>query len=222
MHGTRADITRDERPVSAELPLHVKVPVQDVSALRILVNVAIPNLIRIKADVRINTAAQRGVRIETNDLEGRSGRRIQAEFVRQRQNIKYPEASADSCLSIPEGIPGKTNAWLKVFRGGVVADEAVHVHWPARAGEAWPDTRRCAIDERGDLLDSVVGIVRPGCELVAQSNVERQIRAEAPIVLNIPGEQAFTNRNFIGAARSECVQPDRRVVEQIIQRRIVV
>src|SRR5260370_21449107 len=85
---------------------------------------------------------------------------------------------------------------------------------PTRAGGAGRNARCGAIRNRGDFLDYVVGIRRQGCEFVAQSHVHGKIWTEAPIVLNVPGEEALSNGNFVGASGSECIEPVRSVGQE--------
>src|SRR4029077_14939329 len=213
MHRTRADITGDQRPAGAQLPLNIHIPVQHVGAMGILVNVTVSNAVRIEADVGIDSAAKHCVRVGADNLERRSGGSIQTELIGQREHIENAEGSAHRGFSVLERIPGKANSWFEIFAGGIVVNEAVHVLWTARAGKAGRDAGSSAIYDSSDFLNSVVGIVRPGRKFIAQANVKGQVGTEPPVILHVACKQAFADGNFIRTAGGKRVQSDGLVVE---------
>ena len=71
----------------------------------VLVDITISNVLGIKTDVWIDATAQCRVVVKSNDLKRRCGRGVEAEFVGQRQHIKYGEAATHRSFSVLERIP---------------------------------------------------------------------------------------------------------------------
>src|ERR1700674_2851850 len=222
VHGASPDVSDDGCPSRSDLTLDVKVPVQDVGALRILLYVTIPDTIRRKTDVVVDAATQccavTGIRstpaccgspsgpVQAYDLERSSRGGIQAKLVRQRQHVKDPETASHGGLPILQGIPRKANSRFEVFRGGIAGDKTVDMNWPTRTVGARSDTRCGAIRKRGDFLDSVVGVFWQCRKFITQTHVHGEIRTRPPIVLDISGKKALPDGDLIAVSGSECIE----------------
>src|ERR1700687_1544509 len=222
VHGASPDVSHDGCPSRSDLTLDVKVPVQDVGALRILLYVTIPDSIRCKSDVVVDATAQRRTvtgtcgtfaccsspsgLVQADDLERGSRGGIQAKLIRQRQHVKDSETAPHGGLPILQGIPRKANSWFEVFRGGIAGDKTVDMNWPTRTVGARSDTRRGAVRKRGDFLDSVVGILWQRRKFITQTDVHRKIRTRPPIVLDIPSKKALPDGDLIAVSGSECIE----------------
>src|SRR2546429_5814664 len=102
------------------------------------------------------------------------------ELIRQRKNIKQASAAPDGHLSIAERIPGKTYAWLEVFPCRV-ADEK-------RVAEM-----RVGVSEVSQVGELAINFRRYGGHLVAQPQIQCEIREPAPVVLQIPAKDGLSN-----------------------------
>src|SRR5712691_6797225 len=104
----------------------------------------------------------------------------------QRQLVVEPKASTDRHLPIALRVPGESDARREVFQG-VVLEQA------SALGIADPWDR---LSTRGELSGGLVvyreqcgisslGIMRHLCRFVAQSEVDGEVRTEAPVVLEV-------------------------------------
>src|SRR5436853_3313135 len=116
MLRTRPNIAQQDAPVRKKFTLDIDIPIQHISASRILLHVAISDIVWIEADVRIDAGPQLSIVIETNNLVGRGGGSVETELVRKRQNVKDAKAAADGGLLVFERVPGKAQTRLEVFR----------------------------------------------------------------------------------------------------------
>ena len=89
-------------------------------------------------------------------------------------------AAPDGHLSIAERIPGKTYAWLEVFPCRV-ADEK-------RVAEM-----RVGVSEVSQVGELAINFRRYGGHLVAQPQIQCEIREPAPVVLQIPAKDGLSN-----------------------------
>ena len=83
VNRTGSYVAEGRRPAPGYLALNIKVPVQDVRSFRVLVYKPVPDLVRIKTDVRVNAAAQGCGGVKADNLERSSCRGIESEFIRE-------------------------------------------------------------------------------------------------------------------------------------------
>src|SRR5713101_7366100 len=215
VNGARPHIAQEGGPGWHHLALDIEVPVQDRGALGVLVYVSVPDAVRVKTHVGVDAASETRIGIKTYNLIRSRCRRVEAELVGQGQHVKHRKSPTHGCFTTAKGIPGETNARLEVLGGGITCNKTADVNWAARAGEAGRNARSSTIYERGDLLDSVVRIFGEGCELVTQTQVQREIGPRPPIVLDISGHQTLADRDLIRSSWSQRVEPVRDIVQQV-------
>src|SRR5207253_4639715 len=108
--------------------------------------------------------------------------------------VENPEAGADGCLAVMERVPGETNSGLEVLAGGVVGPKAV----PKYRGRVEGGTGRIGRSRHGQARQRRSGRRHDGNPavllgwntgvLVTQSQVQSQVGTNAPIVLDVSGD----------------------------------
>src|ERR1019366_2529819 len=102
--------------------------------------------------------------------------------------------------------------------GGITGDKTAHVNWAAGAGEAGRNPRSSTVHERGDLLNSVIGIFGEGCKFVAQTQIQRQPGPYPPIILDVSGKQTLPDRNLMRSSRRQRVELVRSTAQKVGRR----
>ena len=132
MYPTRAHIGDHGSHARGKLLLQIQIPLDYVIAFWVWLGVSGTQPVRTKDDIlatkvgkRIRTWRGRiagsrgilnhGVLKEWHCLGGQKD-----ELVGQRLDIEHPDSPADGSFSIPQWIPCKAEAWLKVLQRGVV------------------------------------------------------------------------------------------------------
>src|ERR1700730_12590840 len=123
-----ADVNRPNlhRPPSCQiggyLLLDVEVPLHDVVAFRVRLDICGPQFVRgqlngvILQIVKVSWfSIDRGV-LEKRGCQGRQ----QGELIRERQNVKHADSTSYGGFAVPEWIPGKTDAWFEILQCGVI------------------------------------------------------------------------------------------------------
>src|SRR5580765_4816777 len=215
----------------AEVLLNVCVPVVDRCALRVLLDVAIADLLGVKADVGIRDSSAKGsCGVRSNNLEGRGSGGVECKLIGQGENVEHAESGVQGRLTIAKGVPCNAKARLEIFRGGIGRDGAVSTDRTAGC-EA-----RGTIRERGDLLESARGdgvsvdgitgdgmvILRSSGCFVAEAEVQGEAFRDVPVVLEVGGEEALAELDLSGAAGGKRVELVGSVREELSQRAVVV
>ena len=95
MNCSRTDVSDQHFPILGDFTLDVDVPIHDIRAAWILLDVAVPDIVRIETHVRIDTTTQMPSGVSPHDLERSSRRGVQAELIRKGQNIEDAKTAAN-------------------------------------------------------------------------------------------------------------------------------
>src|SRR4029077_6795117 len=127
-------------------------------------------------------------------------RSIQSKFIRKRQDVEDAKTTTDGSFPVLERVIGEANSRFEISGCRVARDKAVDRNGAARTVQAWRNTGRGAIRDRRNLSDPVIGIFGQSRKFIAQTQVQRQVRANQPIVLNIYAKKALAKRDFVGTS----------------------
>src|SRR5437867_10165411 len=117
--------------------------------------------------------------------------------------LKVTESATDCCFSIGSRVPGKADAWPKIFVGTLVP----------RLSKSGRFIRQ-RIPEVGDLA---IGLRRDGRELVAEPQVQGEIGASLEVILEIKSEQALAPSSNVIAPGNVRIKLGRSCSEEIVQ-----
>ena len=200
MEPARPCIGNCERRGRCELALDVQIVLIDVIALDIGIPVAVlPALSTLRRRKRprhqvrnrIRPGAGRNVEIlpavvlvltdhRKEGLQWSVSNQTDIHLVSKGQDVKQSETAPDGRLAVAERIPGKTNSRIEVFRCDVAGQNLVgQVRGRAR--------------DRVQVRHSAVFLRRESRHLVAESQVQSQVRTEAPIVLEVSADNVVAN-----------------------------
>src|SRR5207302_486128 len=121
------------------LPRYVEVPLHNVVTLRMGLHVLVFERPAASSENRRKRSAREGPlfqAVRTNDFEEWCSPPIHGyRGIEHRQDVKHPEAPAYRGFAVVEGVPGKTDARLKIAKRGIRKIRITQM-------------RRCGVDSR--------------------------------------------------------------------------
>src|SRR5579872_4206778 len=145
-----------------------------------LVHVAYAGLFGIETNHRESTAGEGTLRQIAGaglQREGQSERVADGVHVGKREHVKDAEPRTNRGSAASRGIPGEADARIKILAGRVGSPKRLH-------------RRSSAAEKVGNHAESVMGFGRQGQELIAHTEIERQVGADLPVILEVAAEQA--------------------------------
>ena len=207
VHAARAHVRGGERHVLDEPLLHGQVPVQDVVALGVGLDVQAVGGGGVEvreAEGLLGEGALRQVAHGGAHVEGRPLGGLGREDPGQGQDVVDAEPAADGRPAAAARIPGEPDPRLEVLERGVRLEVAVD-------GD---DGAAVEIAHHGE---PALRVLRLRAHLVAQAVVEGQPGPHAPAVVHVAGEDARPHLRLLGARRVEAEEIVRLVGQEVRQ-----
>src|SRR5207244_3146124 len=146
MHATRTHVTKPQAEVLGKLALCRQIPLQDVIAMRVRLEVSLAKRVgRCGNDIECSgwKGARRQIRSTSQTIKGCGEEFIELDDVGQRQYVEDSEPSAQRRLAIAEWVPGDSYTRLKVASRGVGKQRITQV---GRSVRELPENRQFSMD----------------------------------------------------------------------------
>src|SRR5438270_10337615 len=170
MNPARADVCDHACQTRGELLLHIEVPLRYIIALG-WVYIRGPQLVGRKAGESREEGAWPGILDHGVGKERSSLGDEQNKLVRQRQHVKQSYSATNGRFAVAPGVPGKAHPGLEVLRGWIVEKRISKMRSSGR--------------QSGQIRELATGLSRYGRHLITKTQIESEIRAEAPVILQV-------------------------------------
>ena len=146
MHAARTHVTKPQAEVLSNLALRRQIPLQDVIAMRMRLEVRLAKRVGRGGDdieCRGWKGARRQIRSASQTVKRCGEEFIELDDVGQRQYVEDSEAPAQRRLAIAEGVPGDSYTRFKVASCGVGKQRITHV---GRCIRQLPEDRQFSVN----------------------------------------------------------------------------